>query len=173
MKTIKTKVYEFDELQDTAKEKARDWYREGAFNHDWWEHIYEDAATAGLRLKSFDLDRNRPATGEFIAGALECAHKIVDNHGEDCETRKTAEAFLKERDGLVDAAPRDEDGEFESEHGLDEKLDACEAEFMKSILEDYSIILQKESEYMVSNEVVDENIKANEYTFTESGKRFG
>lgn len=33
--------------------------------------------------------------------------------------------------------------------------------------------LEKEYEYLNSDESVDENIKANEYTFTESGKRFG
>ena len=39
-------VFTFDELSDAAKEKARDWYREGVFNesHDW-DHIVEDAAT--------------------------------------------------------------------------------------------------------------------------------
>ena len=30
MKTIETTVYTFDELDDHAKEKAREWYRDGA-----------------------------------------------------------------------------------------------------------------------------------------------
>lgn len=38
-------VFSFDELSEAAKEKARDWYREGALDYDWWEYIYEDAAT--------------------------------------------------------------------------------------------------------------------------------
>jgi hypothetical protein len=44
-RVIQTTVYKFDELSDKAKERARDWYREGAFDFDWWDGIYEDAAT--------------------------------------------------------------------------------------------------------------------------------
>lgn len=47
-------VYQFDELDDRAKEKARDWYRQGAFDHDWYDYIFDDAkaclAIAGFRV---------------------------------------------------------------------------------------------------------------------------
>ena len=33
--------------------------------------------------------------------------------------------------------------------------------------------LEKEDEYLRSDEHVDENIEANEYTFTQTGRRFG
>src|SRR5205809_4336111 len=42
-KTIETTVYTFDELSEDAKEKARDWFREGNLDNDWWDYIYEDA----------------------------------------------------------------------------------------------------------------------------------
>lgn len=32
----------FDQLEDRAKEKARSWYREGAFDDEWWEFIFDD-----------------------------------------------------------------------------------------------------------------------------------
>lgn len=35
----------FDQLEDSAKERARDWYREGALDYEWWEFIYEDWKT--------------------------------------------------------------------------------------------------------------------------------
>lgn len=35
MQTIKTKVYQINELSEPAKEKAREWYREGAFDYEW------------------------------------------------------------------------------------------------------------------------------------------
>ena len=40
-KTITTTVYEFHELSDKAKEKARDWYRKASSNDEWWECVYE------------------------------------------------------------------------------------------------------------------------------------
>ena len=53
---IETTVYQFEELSDTAKEKARAWYREGGFDHDWYDAVYEDfqriAEILGIRLKT-------------------------------------------------------------------------------------------------------------------------
>ena len=39
---IETTVYRLDELSDAAKEKARAWYREGGFDYDWFESVYDD-----------------------------------------------------------------------------------------------------------------------------------
>jgi hypothetical protein len=51
---IETPVYHFDELTDEAKEKARAWYRNGAFDHDWYDCVYEDFESVckilGVRL---------------------------------------------------------------------------------------------------------------------------
>ena len=171
-KIIETTVYSFNELSESAKEKAREWHRNGALDYDWWQSTYDDAEQAGLKIKSFDLERNRHAKGEFISGAENCAWLIEKNHGDTCETYKTAKAFLAERDEAVNSAPKDENGELENERALDEKLDDIESDFLKSILEDYSIILQKEYEWLLSDEQVDESIIANDYTFTESGARF-
>ncbi len=173
MKTIETKVFTFDELSEKAKEKARDWFREASSSDEWWESTYEDASHIGLKIKGFDIDRGSYVKGEFVAGALECAHKIEKEHGEHCETFKTAAAFLVDRDKIVDDAPKDEDGDVENNYDLDQALDECEAEFLKAICEDYRLMLTREYEFQNSDETVDENILANEYTFTETGKRFG
>lgn len=54
-KQIITTVYEFDELFEKAKEKAREWYRSGAFEYDWWDGVYDTAATVadylGINLR--------------------------------------------------------------------------------------------------------------------------
>lgn len=171
MKTITINLYEFAELSDKAKDKARAWYREGALDYDWWECTYADAKTIGLEITSFDLDHNRHCKGKFILAATEVADKIIAEHGDSCETHKDATAFLHERDAIVDGAERNEHGEFVNEYELDDKLDTCESEFLRTILEDYSIILQHEYEYLLSNESVDETIIANCYTFTEDGER--
>lgn len=172
MRECIVKVYKFDELSDDAKEKARDWFREAAFGDEWWDAIYMDAENVGLKLTSFDLDRNRHAKGHFIAGAVECAHKIEKEHGDMCETFKTAKAFLKGRDEIVNTWPREvPGGDLEDVHELDYKLDDCEAEFLKSILEDYAMMLQEEADHQSSDEYVDEGITANDYEFTADGKR--
>ena len=43
-------VYLFNELSDYAKEKAREWYREGALDYEWWDSVYEDVANRADEL---------------------------------------------------------------------------------------------------------------------------
>lgn len=53
---IATTVYRIDELPEGAKDSARAWYREGGFDHDWYDAVYEDfqriAEILGIRLKT-------------------------------------------------------------------------------------------------------------------------
>jgi hypothetical protein len=175
MKIIKTKVYEFDELNDQAKEKAREWYRSGALDYEWWESTYEDAERVGLKITGFDLDRNRHATGDFERDAQDVAALILKEHGKDCETFKAATVYLAdlaELNAEIEAVDGDDETNVEFWKWQDKRTSLKE-EFLHSILEDYSIILQNEMEYQLSDEQVDESIRANKYTFTESGKRCG
>jgi hypothetical protein len=163
MKTIETKVYTFNELSDDAKDVARSWSREHALDYDWYDSIYDEAATIGLKITSFDLDRNRHAEGELSTYPEIAANNILVNHGKGTDTYKLAAAFLKAQDtGKL----KDEDEESQRQADLSE-------DFERDLLEEYSVMLQHEYEYMNENEHIDDAIEANEYTFTESGKRFG
>jgi hypothetical protein len=63
----------------------------------------------------------------------------------------------------------DENSEhYESKEREDELME-IEEDFLNGLLEDYSIILQKEFEYLTSDECITETILANEYDFTENG----
>lgn len=44
MRTEEVSIFQFSELSEQAKERAREWYRKGALDYDWWDSIYEDAA---------------------------------------------------------------------------------------------------------------------------------
>lgn len=54
-------VYQFDELSDKAKEKAREWYRTGQLDYDWWASVYEDADTIASII-GIDIDRKGKCT---------------------------------------------------------------------------------------------------------------
>lgn len=150
MNTICTTVYSFEELSAHAKEWARDWYREGALDYDWWDCTYEDAARIGLTLQEFDIGRSQTIAGQFIDSGRDTARAIIAEHGNKCETYRTAIDYLYRRPGAF-----------------------LEDDFLYELLQDYLIILRNEYEYLMSEESVDESIECNEYTFTESGKRFG
>lgn len=165
MKTIEIKLYQFGELSPEAQKKVIDKHAAINVSDSWWDSTYEDAKNAGLKLTSFDLDRNRHAKGEFILSPAECAEKIITEHGTQCETHKTAKDFISALEALT--------GQHENIEDVNEdEIEFLEDAFLKSILEDYSIILQEESEYLQSEQAIKETIEANEYDFTEEGNRF-
>src|SRR3990172_1747916 len=92
-KTRCKEVYLFDELSDTAKELARDWWREHALDYAWWDSTYEDAERAGLKIKEFDLDRNKHVRGDLITTAQDSIKAILKDHGKTCDTYKMAKQF--------------------------------------------------------------------------------
>ena len=156
MRTITTEVFTFEELSDESKEKARDWFQAGNDFDFEWDCIKEDAATIGLILSAWDYGRY--AKGSFISEAKDTAEKIMKEHGQDCETFKTASDYLEEVKALEDT----EDNE--------DALESADTEFLKSMLEDYRIMADKQHDYINSDEAVDENIIINEYEFTKEGK---
>ena len=44
---IETTVYRLGELSESAREKARSWYREIGFEHDWHEFVFDDFVRIG------------------------------------------------------------------------------------------------------------------------------
>ena len=156
MRTICTNVYQFNELNKQAKQNAIENTYDININYSWWDSTYEDAANAGLKITSFDIDRGNYCEGKFINSAQECAKLIIENHGEECSTYVTASDFIQELTKLTD---QDED-----------EIEELEEQFLKDILEDYKKILSEEYEYQTSKEAIIETILANEYEFTEEGE---
>lgn len=70
MRTVETKVFTFDELSNDAKEKARAWYREGAFDYEWWDEVYDDAVTIAklMGIEIEDAPRGRTGPAIFFSG---------------------------------------------------------------------------------------------------------
>ena len=169
MKTIKIKLYSFNELSKEAQNKALSKYVTINVEQDWYESTYEDAEQVGLKITGFDLDRNKHATGQFTLNALEVAQNILNNHGENCNTHKTAQKFLSEHAPIfADYMDENSDG-YESAENED-KLSDLESDFKDNLLSDYADMLQNEYHYLISDEAIIETIESNEYTFEQDGK---
>lgn len=173
MKTITKELYEYTDLIKPENKKILEKVLNENYNinvdHNWWNFTYDDAKEIGLKITSFDLDRNRHATGGFILSANEVAQNIMNNHGECCQTYKTAESFMNEWQPIFNDYMDSESENYES-NDLEQQLIEVEDNFLNSLVEDYSIILQNESEYLMSEKAILETIQANEYTFNEYGK---
>ena len=172
MKTAIINIYQFSELSDEAKENAIKELYDINTNFDWWNSVYEDAEQVNLKIKGFDIDRGSYVKAEFIGSAYNAANLIILNHGESCETYKTAKSFIEDWNNLVskysDGIKTDTVTEG-NEYDFDNEADDLENEFLQSISEDYRIILSNEYNYLTSEKSIIETIEANEYDFTENG----
>jgi len=171
MRTVRTKIYKFEELSKDAQQNAISNMWDINVDHDWWQSTYNDASNIGLKITSFNLDRNRNATGEFSLSACEVAQNVFNEHGEDCETYKTAQKFIEVWQPIFDDYMDENSENYESQE-LENTLQEMEDDFLNSLIEDYSIILQNESEYLQSDEAIKETILANDYEFTKDGNQF-
>jgi hypothetical protein len=156
MKKISITVYQYSELSDKAKERARNWYLRDFDGQFEWDCIKEDAKIIYLRLDG--TDEHGSMDGSFIQSARVTSEAILKNHGEKCDTYILAQNFEKEWEALPDT---DDDGREE-----------LESEFLRALLEEYRVMYEKNMEYQSSEEAIAEIMEANEYTFLEDGTMF-
>lgn len=213
-------VYYFDELSDSAKETARSWYREGAFDYNWWDCIYDDTVRIAKLLGIMIKAKNQPCTGGYTEGKWNPNKEWVAtspaiyfsgfwSQGDGACFEGTWQARdMKPLKDLKGYAPQDKelhrihkalwaikkqfpDASCTSKHtghyyhsrsctldpllAEDRDYNKEEWEPLEEALIDFMDWiygqLEKEYDYLNSDEQVDETIRANEYEFTEEGDR--
>jgi len=169
MRTEEIKLYKFEELSEESQDTAIESNRDINVDYDWWTFIYEDAESIGLKITGFDIDRGSYCNGDFILDVCEVSANIFRDHGEECETYKTAENFMEEFQPVFDNYMDENHPDYESSESEENMMD-LEQEFKNSLCEDYRIILTKEYEYLTSYESIKEMLIANEYEFTANGE---
>ncbi|UXT20410.1 antitoxin of toxin-antitoxin stability system [Agrobacterium tumefaciens] len=210
---VETIVYRLDELSDVAKEKARAWYREGSFDHDWHDAVYEDfqriAEILGILFKTRTVrltgggSRQQPriwfrgfcsqgdgacwegyyayrksASAEIRAYAPqdEKLHRVADVlQAIQCRNFYQLRAEVSHRGHYYHEYCMAISVERASPTWQDMTADAEETviEALRDLARWLYRQLECEYDYLTSDEAVDETITANEYTFTEAGRRFG
>ena len=137
---------------------------------DWWEWIYEDAATIGLKITGFDTDRGSYVEGDLTESALDVAKLIMENHGESCETYGTAKNFIEAEAKERKAFESKED--YDEEYEESDEYEELELDFERDLKNDYLAMLRRDLEYQTSREGIVETIEVNDYDFTEDGKLY-
>lgn len=166
MRTIRIKLYKFSELTKGAQTNAINQLSDINVDSEYWFNgIYTDAEDIGLRLGGFEFDSAsfvRNLTGEFIISANEVAANILKDHGESCETYKTALSFMEVWQPVFSKYMETEEGE--------DRLIEIEDKFLTCLIIDYKNLLQTEYDYQTTEKSIIETIEANEYEFTKDGK---
>jgi hypothetical protein len=197
MKTKTIQLFEFDELSDAAKEKAREWYREGNLDYKWWDSTFDDAKAAGKYI-GIDVDDIRfsgfwsQGDGASFAGSYEYRKGGEKALKADFATDKALHAIAK---GLTAVQrryfyqlgarvtftswphychERCTSIDVWDKRGFDTDLADAE-ETVSELLRDFMRWiyrrLEAEYEWLQADEQVDESIRCNGYTFDEAGNR--
>lgn len=192
-RTVSKEVYEFNELNERAKEKAREWWREGALDHEWWEHVLEDAKRM-LAFLGFDFHPTRVYWSDQGPAYFDCTWSLtaVNVPALMAEVPQDSSLHSMGQDILVftnDLMLNDARLSDDAPHCVIEAHERRAAEFGFDYTEDrrdlekaveqlYSDAcgwihsqLRDEEEYQLSDEVADGCIEANGYLFNEDGSR--
>lgn len=193
MKVIETVVYTFDELSDKAKEKAREWYKEDALDYNWYESDYDDFKTIaklmGIEISEiyfsgfYSQGDGACFEGRFtpIKNSLDKIKEYAPNeealHNIAAHMQDLPEylsATIKHSGYYYHEGCTDINVESSMENYEVNSIDAANTKiwlrmFMKWMYKQ----LENTYDDLNSDSHVDDCIMLNEYTFTESGKRFG
>lgn len=197
MRTIEVQLYQYDELSDSAKQRAREWYLEDGLGYDWWDFCYEDfcrvAEILGIEIScrqgrgaeiyftGFYCQGSGSSfvgTYRYVKGAVakikqyapqdEVLHRIAQAL-QDVQRRHfyRLEANVGSRRDYMISV------EVYDRDDRYRYIGDAEDE-VRDLLNDFNDWmferLEDEYEYLTSDEVVEESIIANEYEFDEDGK---
>lgn len=201
MRTLVTeiKLYSFNELSEEAKQTAIENYREGNLYYEWWESIYEDAKTIAA-LIGIDIDDinftgfwsqgdGACFTGSYryVKGGLKALQDHIGNN--DNELTRIAEELQAAqrknfyrvnvsigRGRLSNHYSHSNTMAFDMEN-TENRYQAIECEDdIEQALKDFADWiynqLEKEYDYLNSDEGITDTINCNDYEFTVSGKLY-
>ncbi len=204
MTTKTINLYTFNELSDSAKEKARAWWREGSNDDSFWSECVIDEAKEQGRNMGLSIDdiwfRGFASQGDgacyegtWHACDVKTGETAKDwgDSPETKEIRRIAAEFEETAKNFPNASfsvkhsghyshefcttfnvslGEDEDnGSISQEEWSRAESDLIETarDYMRWIYKQ----LEKEYEYQNSDEVIDELLESNGYTFRENGTR--
>lgn len=197
MRIKETKVYPFDELPEDAKEKAVEKLYDINVNYEWWDSVYEDAKEVG-KLMGIDIDNiyfsgfSSQGDGACFEGDYEykknSVKAVMEFAPEDEELHRivrelrdiqkkcfySISANVKQSGHYSHKYCTNVSVDFENIYTANCYFNEGHGDTITELLRDYMEWiyhrLEKEYEYLSSEDAIIETIKANEYEFTEDGK---
>lgn len=200
MRTEQVSIYKFEELSDSAKEKAREWYRNGALDYEWWDSVYKDAERV-FKILGIDATRNGKSPAIYWSGfhsqgdgaCFEGSYRyqagsvraMYRHAPKDEELNRIALELMlvQRRNGYSITADMSHRGNYQHDHSVSfdmsnhhDNLSLADGEEVTKLLRDLMHwiydSLKREHDWLLSDEQVDESIIINEYEFDEAGNRY-
>jgi hypothetical protein len=158
MELLEIEVYSFDELDDEAKERAREWWRDG-LDYPWWSETHESIRAFvehfGARLNDWSLgERGR----DYLKTNINKGHfrglKLKDYSPDYMPTGYCLDSALW--------------GTFHAEW----KATGDPMYAFQQALETALCDIASDVEHQFTDEAVDESLRINGYQFTQDGRIF-
>jgi hypothetical protein len=186
MRIIETKIFTFEELSDKAKEKAREWWRQ-CDDYDFGEAIdslKKFADYFGITISDYRLDAYAHQSYVRFSKQDLADNVNIDADGHEIDeilsVNETLKGLISDDKFLSGNCPFT--GMFWDEellYGIRSQLSSPDShnkedlnDCYRQCFENLFSAIQKDYEYQMSDEAVDGNITANDYEFTEEGKRY-
>ena len=202
MRTETIEIYTFNELSEDAKENARNWWRKIGLDYDWYEHVFSDFVTICEILGFDVIESNIHFSGfcsqgdgasftgsyKYIKGTSKkirdyapfdnVLHGIADTlqalqkrnfyrlwgNIERCSTSN----YVHENTISCGYVERDSDNYQDPTSDAEETLTDCARDLCHWLYAS----LEKEYDWLMSDEYIDETIRCNEYEFSATGEIF-
>ena len=175
MRLKTTAVYQFSELTDRAKDKARDWYRQGIeydWGHDNMASLKAFASWFDLKIKNYSLGGSDNRS-QGVSFEVTIDDKIAELQGVRLWKWFNNQRALPDLSGncpftgyCFDETLLDGIRKF-----LNRPWNCTYEELMQDCIDDFCKDYANDVDYQYSDEAVDESIAANEYEFLEDGSR--
>jgi hypothetical protein len=195
MQVIETTVFSFDELNDRAKEKARDWFKSTDFFYA--DYVIDDVKEVAAHL-GIDIDRifysgfSSQGDGACFEGFYKYKsgwrNELKGYAPKDAELMRIGEALQKAQarhfynlvasckhrghyyhSGCMDVGVEHSDDRCRDLQSIEDDVVQALRDFADWVYK----MLMEAYDWTSADEQVDDSIEANGYTFTEDGKRFG
>lgn len=191
------RVFQFDELNDDAKERARQWWLKDGLPYQWWDYVFDDAKEIG-KLMGIEIDdiyfrgfgsqgdgacfegtySNRPGSVKTIkehAPTDQTLHRIARDLSKLqrsffynlTATLKHQGYYCHEYCTVINVYDERDNSGWQVNAEIADALAGILRDFMRWIYR----CLERDYEYQVSVEQVAENLRINEYEFFEDGSR--
>ena len=185
-------LYEFKELSDTAKETARQWWKEMDSSESWdlnTDSLKEIGGMLGIKIKDIWFTLFVQGAGSSFDGTYSYVPGALKKIMEECPTNEKLHQVARDLQDIqrknfyqlsADVVSTDnhrwattiEVSDNRSAFGL--ASDSAE-EGLKEALRDFMTYcyncLHEEAMYQTSDEYIDDALEINEYTFSENGNR--
>lgn len=183
-RVIETTVYSFDELSDSAKESARDNFRNDGdlwgWQSEWWNSAEAFSKIAPIRITSADIDRAQVDiewTGPDYALRYDHSDEIAELSGlrawKWLQNNNWFKWAANEKQGACTLTGYCGDCSFADTFAQYEKNPLSVPDLKQVFYESaqsWVFDARKDCEYAYSDEAIDQMIECNEYEFTESGE---